>query len=515
MTFAAAGSHPLLANFATLSEDQRWVIAAEATSLAARGTWLGCNDPFIAALFAARQQGLLGPHGPRHSSLYDPDPTQAETSQLTRATRRLISAITAGTWIGRDLDAEGVRTRRELEAAIDHAAWHTGDGIAIRVVRNGRSRWRLVHRDRVANPPGTVNGPRLRDGFTMNADGAVDGIWVLPGQFNMFQADTKRVPRWIPWTADDGTPNVIHKPGLRLPGMIRGVSELAPIIILERQVSGVLESHVAGKRLQAILSMFIEAEDDTAYKAAVDAGTAFDPATFAPDQPLMAWVVPPGTKVQFQELKFNGADLKDYLTFAYKIECATQQMPVDVVLCQMGEASLSASRAGLDQFDRTCQTLNESHIASVSSVIDRVAVADAIAYGLLTLPTDDWSAIMAGKYSRPPKYSTDRQKDANTMATLIKPVAQGGCGVSAITVYDQFGFNWEDEQELLLAQAEFIAAQQANATPSDAGQRPTPTPDASGDPAPASGDQPAAKAQPGRFARWRQLLAAFRRKDAA
>jgi capsid protein len=95
--------------------------------------------------------------------------------------------------------------------------------------------------------------------------------------------------------------------------------------------------------------------------------------------PLNTWVVPPGSKVTMTDTKFNGADLSDYLIIVYKVMCAVLQMPVDVVLCQMGNASLSSARAGLDQFDRTCQTEQELHIGAVSQPMDQSAVADAIA----------------------------------------------------------------------------------------------------------------------------------------
>jgi capsid protein len=459
-TFAGSTNHPLLASWVTWLEDQSWTWPAESTTLAARASWLGTNDPFAVALYQAHEQGTLGPLGPRLTSLYDPSPEQPGTDADTRALRRRINALTASTWAGKSLDAEGVRTRRDLEAALDWNAWHLGDGIAVRVSDSTRSRWRLIHPSRVANPGGVANSPTLRDGFAL-VEGRVVGLFVRDGDFRAFGVSTRKEQvTYVPLVAEDGTPNVIHKPGLRLPGMIRGVSRLSPLVIMLRQLAGVLESHVAAKRLQAIFGMIVEAEDADAWAEAKKGGNALTPDRFAVEGPLNMWVKAPGSAaIQFTDLKFNGADLADYLKICYKVCCATVQMPVDVVLCQMSEASLSSSRAGLDQFDRTNQTEQEAHIASVSSIIDQVAVRDAVVAGELDL---DPVLASVGKYSRPPRYSTDILKDANTVKAMVE------AGISKTTAYERvFGLSYEDEEELKHAEAEFSAAQRQAEPPED------------------------------------------------
>ena len=72
----------------------------------------------------------------------------------------------------------------------------------------------------------------------------------------------------------------------------------------------------------------------------------------------------------------------------------------------------------------------------------------------MTLPANaDWSRVMAGKYQRPPKYSTDRLKDANTLKTLIE------AKVSPTTAFAMFGFDYEDETEQSKRDADFAATQ--------------------------------------------------------
>jgi capsid protein len=408
----------------------------------------------------------MGPDGLVLNSKYDETPEKSQTSETSRTKRREINATIEATWNSTDVDADGIRTRWELEAAIDHAAFFTGDGFAIRVGKKS-DEWRLVSRDRVANPNKIQNNKEWRDGFRIGS-GKVDAINILPPTYltsgSNYGPDSK-TDTLVKWNNPDGTPNVIHKVGIRLPGMLRGVTELAPIIIMQRQVGGVLESHVAAKRLQAIMAMIQEAEDPKAYEDACKDGTALSPEALMNIQgPLNMWIIPPGTKTLFTDTKFNGADLEAFLTICYKVQCATQQMPVDVVLNQMGEASLSSSRAGLDQFDRTCQTKSKYHIASVTSKIDRVAISSKRVFGGLKIESDDYSKIMSGKYSRPPRYSTDRLKDANTVKTLKE------AGVSETTAYESIGICWEDEQETKRSEREFLNAQGLpvpSETPSD------------------------------------------------
>ncbi len=483
--FEGSSAHPLLAEWLTWIEDHTWIWPSEASTLAARGQWLGINDPFVASLYAAHNQGTLGPLGLRLTSLYDPHPEANDTDKQTRALRRRITAICTATWNGTELDAEGVRTRRELEEAVDWFAFFHGDGFLVRVTMDGRSRWRLIHPDRVGNPNFTANTEELRDGFKLK-DGRVVGIWVRPP--TVFGGGTlstaQREATFIPWRAPDGTPNVIHKPGLRLPGMMRGVSRVAPMVVMMRQLHGVLESHVAAKRLQAIYGMIIEAEDPEAWKAAQADGTALDPTAMRVSGSLNVWVKPPGSTVQFTDIEFRGEDLTAYLMLCYKVLCAVLQLPVDVVLCQLGNSNLASARAGLDQCDRTHQTEQEGHVSTVSSVIDEVAVRDAVVYDGLKLPADSWTQIMAGKRTRPPKYSTDRLKDAKTIQELM------AAGVSGPTAFEMFGLNWEDEQELRAACATFLKAQGIGpaAQTSDSGQAPTKHIDDSGD-TPTSEDQ--------------------------
>lgn len=447
--FTGASMHPLLSDWMTWIRSSEHVWASEFRLLAGRALALASNDPFIAALARAHVLGTLGPIGLRASSLYDDTPGDSSTTDAARLQRREINAITGASWYGMELDAENAQSRLEIEQALCWLAFVVGDGIAVRVWRKGRSRWRIIPAERVANPKGRPNDDRLRDGFTLDEDGAIDGIYVQRGSIGPYGVAVDEKPVWVQWVADDGTPNVIHRKGYTLPGMFRGVSRLAPMIVMSRQLNGMMESHVAAKRLQAIHGLVVEAESPEDYQAAQATGDALDPYNFKVKGPLGVWVKPPGSAFEFTHVDTKGEDLTAYFMLMYKVQCAAVQYPVDVVLCQMGNSSLSSARAGLDQFDRTCQADQEAHISQCTAVIDRAAISDSIALGELKLMATNWPLIMAAKYQRPPKYSTDRLKDANTIIALME------AEVSGTTAFETAGLSWEDEQELRRAEAEF------------------------------------------------------------
>jgi capsid protein len=119
----------------------------------------------------------------------------------------------------------------------------------------------------------------------------------------------------------------------------------------------------------------------------------------------------------------------------------------------MGEASFSSGKASLDQAERTGQTLQNNHIESVSRPIDQAILFDAITDGKLTVPDASPLVVMAGEYSRPPKFSMDRKKDAETVQAYID------AGFSETFAFASIGQNWEDHQEQKKEEAAFRKAQ--------------------------------------------------------
>jgi len=471
--FVGSTDHRLFADWNTWISEPNHIWSAEAKVLAARGLSLVSNDPFAAAMVSAKLRETHGPTGMVLRSTYsEKDVIQTTTEE--RNQRRAIEASIRHASAGRQIDASGGLTRVELERALDWTATIMGDCFAVRLWRPERRNayqatcWRLVMPNRVSNPSQAVNNLTIQDGIEFNLAGEATAIYVEKTQIGSY--GTINITGWdrIPMVADDGSRNVIHRVGMRVPGMVRGISMFAPALLLMRQIQGTVEAHVAGKRAQAIHPIIYFTEDEEELKASITAKARLGQnAVLGPMSVLVAKYG--ASDVKFMTSSFQGADLRDFLTTMYRSLSAMWGLPWQVVLCEMGEASLASARAGLDQNDRTCQGYQEDHQAQVSRVMDEAIIREEVARDRLTFGTDDWTDIMAGRYSRPPKYSTDRQKDSVTIKNLIET------GVSPTTAFAMFGLDYEDEAEQTARDIEFAEGQglpDPTAKPVPGGQAP-------------------------------------------
>ena len=78
---------------------------------------------------------------------------------------------------------------------------------------------------------------------------------------------------------------------------------------------------------------------------------------------------------------------------------------------------------------------------------------EGVARGEIKVETADWSRIMAGRYMRPPRYSTDKFKDAQTVNEQLS------AGRSKTYAYGDVGWDYEDEVEQSVRDEEFEKAQ--------------------------------------------------------
>ena len=98
MFSGASTANPLLGSWASWLQEHSWIVPQEAQTIAARAEWLGCNDPFCAALYAARKQLTFGATGLRFVSQYDDAPEVKTTSDVSKSILRGATDIFADTW---------------------------------------------------------------------------------------------------------------------------------------------------------------------------------------------------------------------------------------------------------------------------------------------------------------------------------------------------------------------------------------------------------------------------------
>lgn len=475
--FAAGSNHRLLSDMTTALLDPSMTWSWEAGIIAGRAQELVANDGLAQAMIGAKIDNTHGPLGLRAKSFACLD-TIGTTSPGERILRGQVEQVIDRAR-GHSFSADGMFTRRQLIRQLDWMATVLGEGYLVRVKRprpwaKNVTAWRLVRPERICNPDGRPNDSTLYEGIEL-ADGEMVAIWIRREIIAAFGASREVTWDRIPVVATDGTRNVIRRTGLLLPGMLRGVSMFAPLMILLKQLAGTVEAHVATKRAQACMPIITYTDDPEELQAAQDSGYLLSPhVTFAPLKVLFARL---GQQVQLPQIDFKGADLRDFLTTCWQITCAAWGMPVEVVTCRMGDASLSSARAGLDQLDRTAQGWQQDDIEQVEQPIDHAMIAEAVATGELTPGAAGIAGLCEATYQRPPKYSTDRLKDANAATAWI------AAGRSKTSVFAEYGYDADAEREQktrddeadALARAQLAGAQPGAAATSAAESTTPPT----------------------------------------
>lgn len=395
---------------------------SDALILAQRAWDLVRNDPVMAALLSAKIVGTHGACGMRMRSLYQADANVKATEDELRI-RKEIEGVIAEASQGTQLDANGFATRHELEEGIDELATTSGEAFAVRCYLEDRpgaavaTCWRLVRMERVCNPPGTPDSDRLYNGIALDRDGQAEGLWIAPPR-RTFMRSTVEQWTYVPWFAPDGSRNVLHRIGRRVPGSYRGVSLFAACLPTAKQVKGLLEAYVVAKRVQACHPIIIECDDPVAAAKKDANGAVLGPNTVL--EPGKFYYVGRGAGVSFPSWAFGGADMQAFIDTLYRNEFASWGMPIDVVLAQLGRTNMAASRSAWQQYYRQCTRWQDDHIEQVSRPLDEAIVREAVARGRLTFPAGmSWQRIMASRYVRPEQSMPDPLKEANAVAAWV------------------------------------------------------------------------------------------------
>ncbi len=411
--YQAAGNNRLTADWRVWESDPNLDWMSDAATVRARAWDLFRNDPVMAALHQAKLVGTHGSRGLNYRSLYAEDESN-ETSKSESDVRRKADDVIARYNRGFHVDASSTMSRVEFEKALDSLATVSGEGYAIRAWLPGRPRtefatcWKLIRPERVCNPPGVKDSQGFYQGWELDDNGAPQALWIGPPR-RLGQSYNPAEWSRVPWHAADGCANVIYRTGLRVPGMYRAISMFAPNLLLEKQIKGCIDAYVVAKRIQACHPMFIECENPVEAAKNDRNGAVYGPNTSL--EPGKTYYLAVGMKIHLPTWTFQGQDMREFLDTLYRNQFASWGLPIDVVLAQLGETNMAASRSAWQQYYRQCEIWQDEHIQQVSCVIDECVLREAVARG--ELPKSILTPRgMASRYVRPARAMPDPLKEA-------------------------------------------------------------------------------------------------------
>gem|GEM_PF-3976726 len=385
----------------------------ESLDLATRATDLVRNDPVSAALINAKTRGEQGSAGLKFRSLVSLDSDTSDTSDDETALRRRIEEIIEEASDGRQIDAQGLSTRREFESSMSELSAVAGECFAVRCSVNGRTAWKMLRRSRISNPPGKIDSAELFQGIILGEGGPV-GVWVGPPQ--RVWSGQRKSEEWVhvPWYDENGMPCVMHRIGKREPGSYRGITMFAPNLYMAKQVKSTIDAYVVAKRVQACHPIFIKCSDPTAAAKKDRNGVVWGPNTTL--EPGKVYYIGEEGEITLSSFQFQGADMREFLDTLYRNEFAAWGLPIDVVLAQLGKTNMAASRSAWLQYYRQCDCWQTDHIEQVSSIVNDTIIHEAILTGRLAMPAGmTLRQLMRGRWIRPPRSMPDPLKEANAV----------------------------------------------------------------------------------------------------
>lgn len=393
----AGSADPLFADWNTTVREPNRLVAANVKVIAARASSLVEDWPVAAAMVRARLRGTHGAKGLRFVSTFQRD-DEPDTDDAERATRRQIMGALKRR--NNRTDADGVRTRRRWDRAIDQMAITLGNGWAVRVEQSDGHRWRIVHPFRVRNPKGATNSERMQDGIELDSQGRPTALHIDPARISDLAVPGTDTIR-IPWYAPDGTANVVHRRGWEIPGALLGLSYFAPLMLPARMLQGVAEAYVAAKRVQASIPLLFEVDNVEQARQAY-AGSR-----------LANLLMPKGSSVTFPSWSFNGADYQAFSDTEIRNICAAWGLPWELVLGDHSAKSGASSRSLWQEFYQQSEEWQTDFADEVALPRDESQVREAAMNGEIEGLTDDWTRNMAGEYQGPPRTMPDPVKEAD------------------------------------------------------------------------------------------------------
>lgn len=413
----------------------------DGATIAARSWDLWRNDPYFRALIETMVEGVVGPDGLRHRSLYQEDGSP-ETDPSEQRSRDAIDAAVKRATTKMRLDASGVLTYPEMSEAVYRSCKVAGMGYAVNVWKPGRpdayqgGAWRIIDAARVSNPKHAADSPTMFQGHELDSDGREVAIHVQRSHPNIQRIAPASEWQRIPIYDKDGVRRVAIRRNSARPEAIRTLGCGAPVMLYLRMLQGTTEAWAIAKRIQASYALMIKTEDPKAAANADRYGSQL--ASNAPTKPGMRYYHN-YDKVEPLNWNFQGNDYEQFRNPIIEAVTAAEGVPYELVLKRLTKSNLASSRAALLTYYQFCRREQNRQIGSVESVWAESIIREDIARGRLVVKSQDWDEITRCRWLRAPRVWPDPQKEANAARAWVD------MGRSLTSVYDEAGFDFEDE----------------------------------------------------------------------
>ena len=257
---------------------------------------------------------------------------------------------------------------------------------------------RLLEADRVCTPDSSgdsisedaENGNRIVDGVEIDQEGAVVRYHVA-SKSPLADSNTSE----LVWTAvdafgkDPGYPNILHVMTYERPEQRRGVPFVAAEIEALKQFSRYMNSELAANVVSAMLTCFIESDEDDGKFGLEDAVNEDDKVTDDDLKlelaPGAIYNLPPGKKIATVNPLRSNAQFESFVSTCITVIASSMGIPQEVLIKKY-ESNYTAARAALLDFWRTVRVYRTRFDNDFNQPIYEQWLSEAVATGRIDAP---------------------------------------------------------------------------------------------------------------------------------
>jgi len=256
-----------------------------------------------------------------------------------------------------EIDLRGQNTFNELQEIVYKAKLMQGNGIAALTLAPRRSSpWltkiQPIDSTLLTNEDNSPNTVQLCGGIQSTSRGEVSHYHFLVTHNDTGKIDAK----WQTWRiikkygVATGLANITHSFRCEQPGMLRGVSELAPVATLLKNIDDYIKSVVDASLLSSQMFMFVKTPDGDGYN--IGRGEATGKENTYEVNGITATNLAEGEEVQFNNPTMPQSTFDGFLISILKPIAAAVEIPLEILI-KYFTSSYSAARFGTLDFTQS------------------------------------------------------------------------------------------------------------------------------------------------------------------